>query len=371
MKVLFCGTLASEHIEFQIKGISAAGNRFQCNMIKNMQELGYEVYTCSYLGITLPDEIKDELKREEQLRKNKCQYVFKEKNMILCIIQYYKKMLKVLKSVDIVICYNIIYAWLLLPYIAKGKGKKCIVIVADYSESISYQRAIHKIYAKLQLLSMQGFDIVIGLSLNIHSKLKKKQNFILMEGGIDQTFYDMFSNQVWSKEPPFILMYSGLLSEVTGLRLLLKAMQQIHRQDIKLIITGKGPLEKEVKQAVIADERICYKGYLTYEEYVEQLHNADILINPRNMNLPENRNNFPSKIMEYLATGKLILSTKFAGWEKFEKNVIFCESNADGIQRGIEDIIGKWGDRELYYRSNRGRAKQFEWKEQIRRILEQ
>ena len=41
----------------------------------------------------------------------------------------------------------------------------------------------------------------------------------------------------------------------------------------------------------------------------------------------------------------------------------------DGIKRGIEIIIRKWGDRELYYMLNREKAKQFEWKEQIRKVL--
>ena len=216
---------------------------------------------------------------------------------------------------------------------------------------------------------MRRFDTVVGLSANIRSKLKKKQKFILMEGGIDQAFYDAFSYQARRQPSPYILMYSGLLSQVTGVDLLLEVMQRVSRQDIKLVITGKGPLEKEVRKASMVDTRICYKGHLTYEEYMEQLQNADVLINPRNMNIPENQNNFPSKIMEYLATGKVILSTRFVGWEKFEENIIFCESSVDGIKRGIEIIIRKWGDRELYYMLNREKAKQFEWKEQIRKVL--
>ena len=73
--------------------------------------------------------------------------------------------------------------------------------------------------------------------------------------------------------------------------------------------------------------------------------------------------------MLYLATVIVIISTRFVGWEKFEENIIFCESSVDGIKRGIEIIIRKWGDRELYYMLNREKAKQFEWKEQIRKVL--
>lgn len=369
MKILFCGTMVPDNVEYQTKGISAAGSRFQNNMIKNMRELGHEIYQCSFLAVPITSKIRTSLENEVKIEDNKVQYIFKERNVVASVIKYYKSVLKVIKNVDIIICYNIVYAWLLLPYLAKCKRKKGIAIIADYSDSISYKGIISKLYAKFQLWSMRRFDTVVGLSANIRSKLKKKQKFILMEGGIDQAFYDAFSYQARRQPSPYILMYSGLLSQVTGVDLLLEVMQRVSRQDIKLVITGKGPLEKEVRKASMVDTRICYKGHLTYEEYMEQLQNADVLINPRNMNIPENQNNFPSKIMEYLATGKVILSTRFVGWEKFEENIIFCESSVDGIKRGIEIIIRKWGDRELYYMLNREKAKQFEWKEQIRKVL--
>lgn len=371
MKVLFCGTMVPDNIEYQTEGISAAGSRFQNNMVKNMKEMGYEIYECSFIGVQIPLEARTNLEKEAQNKKNRVEYVFKKKNVIASIIEYHKKILKLLENVDIVICYNIIYAWLLLPKFAKKKEKKSIAIIADYSESVSYKGIKSKLYAKLQLWSMRQFDVVVGLSANIRTKLKEKQGFVLMEGGIDRDFYDAFLYQVREEASPFVLMYSGLLNQVTGIDLLLEVMRQINRQDIRLIITGKGPMEEEIKQAAFRDSRICYKGHLQYEEYMKQLMNADVLINPRNMNFPENQNNFPSKIMEYLATGKLILSTKFVGWEKFEKNIIFCESNVKEIKSGMEDAIGEIGDRYLVYQLNRERAKQFEWKEQIRRILEQ
>lgn len=370
MKVLFCGTMVPDSLEYRTKSISAAGSRFQNNMIKNMEEMGYEISQCSFIGVPIPLEERINLEKEARLKKNRVEYVFKKKNVIASIIEYHKKLLKLLENMDIVICYNIVYAWLLLPNLAKKKKKKCIVILADYSESISYKGIKSKLYAQLQLWSMHQFDVVVGLSANIRAKLKERQKFVLMEGGIDQDFYDAFLYQDREASSPVVFMYSGLLNQVTGIELLLEAMRQINRQDIRLIITGKGPMEEEIKRAAFKDSRICYKGHLQYKEYMKQLMDADVLINPRNMNLPENQNNFPSKIMEYLATGKLILSTKFVGWEKFDENMIFCESNVNGIQRGIECIIGKWEDRELYYRSNREMAKQFEWKVQIRRILE-
>lgn len=370
MKVLFCGTMVPDNIEYQTEGISAAGSRFQNNMVKNMKEMGHEIFQCSFIAVPMSVEARTFLEKKAKIEENRVQYVFKGKSLIASISEYYKKVLEILNSVDIVICYNIVYAWLLLPYLSRGKRKKNIVVLADYSDSISYKGIISKLYAKLQLRSMRQFDTVVGLSANICSKLKERQKFILMEGGIDQAFYDVFSYQTKRNSSPYILMYSGLLSQVTGLDLLLEVMRQEGRQDIKLVITGKGPLEKEVRQAAMADIRICYKGHLTYEEYMEQLQNADVLINPRNMNIPENQNNFPSKIMEYLATGKAILSTRFVGWEKFEDNIFFCNSDVQALKTGIEYVINNIDDKDGIYQMNREKAKQFEWKAQLQRVLE-
>ena len=88
------------------------------------------------------------------------------------------------------------------------------------------------------------------------------------------------------------------------------------------------------------------------------------MVNPRNMNLPENENNFPSKIMEYLATGKPIISTRFPGWEKYNKYIAFCESTVEGLQNALETSdAGR--DRE---KEQRKFAAGFLWSNQVKKI---
>ena len=150
---------------------------------------------------------------------------------------------------------------------------------------------------------------------------------------------------------------------------MLDAIKQVGRQDIRLWISGKGELEEAVKAAAKEDDRICYLGHLPYEEYLRMLQEADVLINPRDMSLPENQNNFPSKIMDYLAAGKAIVSTRFAGWEKFAENIFFCENSAEGIKKYLEDGEECLVESERYYIKNREKVAYFKWSEQIKRIL--
>lgn len=360
-KILFCGTMVPEKTEYQVRDISAAGNRFQNNMIRNLEKAGYEVVSCSFLGMDIPDKIKKDLKEN---------YVYKEKGLLKGIWDYYRLLQRTMGDTEIVICYNIIYAWLFLPLLAKKRHKRSIVIVADYSESVGYRSMAGKLYARFQLWSMRRFDAVVGLSGNIKDKLRKKQRFILMEGGIDEKLYDFFSYKPHEEGNPVIFMYSGLLNHVAGINILLEAMKQVKRQDVRLLISGKGELEGEVEEAAKKDGRICYLGHLPYEEYVQKLQEADVLINPRNMNLPENRNNFPSKIMDYMASGKSIISTKFAGWERFVENIWFCDCNEQAIKACMEYAIEELAKGDEVYKRNREKAKQFEWKVQLKRVLE-
>ena len=369
MKILFCGTMVPEEIEYQVKDISAAGNRFQNNMIRNLEGMGHEVFRCTYLGMNIPEEAEDAL-RQRGAASEQERYVQKGGKILHSILEYRRMARKAMSDTEVVICYNITYAWLMLPVWARKKRNKSIVILADYSGSVSYRNPLMKFYAWMQRQSMRSFDTVVGLSPNIRRKLRKEQRFILMEGGIDRALLDAFHYQPHRAGQPVMFLYAGLLSQVTGVDILLEAMRRIRRQEIRLIITGKGDLEEEVRQAAAEDERILFKGHLAYEEYVKQLQGADILINPRNMDLPENQNNFPSKIMDYLASGNRIISTRFAGWEKFQENIIFCDCDAKSLTECMMHAADSKADEAAVFRANRKTAAQFEWGAQLERVLE-
>lgn len=362
LKILFCGIAVPEEVECRVKDISAAGNRFQNNVIKNLKALGHEVIVVSYVSIPIPAAFLEKL-QDTQNRK----YILREsqewKQTYAAVKRCRRTVEKLIETADCVICYNIFYSYYFLPWIARKYSKKSLLILADYSGPESFKSVGRKIYACLQARMLQSFDTVIGLSANTEKRLKKGQKFVLMEGGIDQDFYDRFTFQEKKNEKPIIFMYSGLLSRVTGVDLLLKAMEKNEDPDIRLVITGKGNLEEQVKDAALKDARIEYKGHLSYEEYIGELQKADVLVNPRNMDLPENQNNFPSKILEYLATGKRIVSTRFVGWERFHDHIKFIEMGS------LEKVFFENGNIEAEFRAERIFSKRYLWSDQLKKVI--
>jgi len=87
------------------------------------------------------------------------------------------------------------------------------------------------------------------------------------------------------------------------------------------------------------------------------------------MHLEQNNNNFPSKIIEYIATGRIIVSTKFAGHENFVENIILVDTDVEQIKRALEKTIDNYLDLySNYFVKNREKVKNYYWKEQSRKL---
>lgn len=368
MKILFCGTMLPEKYENIIKDLSSAGNRFQWNFIKALRKQGIEVAILSYVGIPLGDTDRNQL--EQDCQKENIVPVIKDRDVITAVLDFQRKMKPLTLQADWVFSYNVVYSWLNLCGIAHRRGKHAALVLADYSPRQGYEDTIRKLYASFQMRAIGQYDIVVALSDHVKDILKKNQQILIMEGGIDLELYKSFDLLPYHEGKRIRLMYSGLLSQVTGVDLLLKAFRRLTYDNVQLVITGKGNLEEMVAEYQSADRRIQYYGHLKYEDYMDQLKEADILVNPRNMELPENKNNFPSKIMEYLASGKVIVSTQFAGWEKFQGSMIFSASDEVPLCNALKKAIDEYPH--IYkqiYEANRHKSLEYGWENQIHRVL--
>lgn len=102
-------------------------------------------------------------------------------------------------------------------------------------------------------------------------------------------------------------LFSGSLSKVTGIDLALKVFAK--QPDLVLHISGKGALVDLVKQYSAKYSNIIYHGFMDVDSYKKMSEQIDFCLSLRNPSLPENRNNFPSKSLEYLSDGKILIST--------------------------------------------------------------
>ncbi len=256
----------------------------------------------------------------------------------------------------------------------KKYKKKSVLVLADYSGEESFHSFGRKLYARLQKRSMRRYDVVVGLSEGLKSLLNPTQRFMLMEGGLKRELFDSLAHEPKANQKEVTLVSSGLLNEVTGVMEFLKAMEHVMvaEKPVRCIITGKGDMDADIAQMAEKYDWLTYKGHLTYDQYIEVIKDADVLVNPRDMRLPENHNNFPSKIIDYLTTGNLILSTRFAGYEKFENEISFTdiETLEAALTETIVQVMQMTVDeKQKHYDHNRESVQQFLWENQLERVL--
>jgi len=137
------------------------------------------------------------------------------------------------------------------------------------------------------------------------------------------------------------IYFAGALSEPAGVNLLLDAIPHVQDPALEFWFSGRGTLEARLKQQAASDPRIRFFGFVTESHYSEMLQKAALLVNPRPSRLLENRYNFPSKLMEYLAAGRPILSTATSDVAEHYGSalIVLADETPEGLARCIEQSV--------------------------------
>ena len=365
MNILFLGTFLPKEFEEKFNTLSAAGNQFQCNMFRAMQSEN-SVKAMTY--ITAPGV---ELGEKELLdiKKQGIEVYLPKVDKVKAFINFRTRLKEMIEWADCVVTYNVVYAWFGLNELVKKRNAQSILILADYTPVSEEHNLLKKVYSLLSKREFGLFDKVVLLSEGGRKYLKKGQESTVLNGCID---WDLFKDiEATTSEDKYNIVYTGFIGRVTGVDILLDAFKQIDNPNVRLIICGQGNELDDLIQAYAKnDQRIVYKGYISKAEYISVLNEANLLVNPRNMNLLQNQNNFPSKVLEYIAAGRPCLSTKFCGWENYKNNMIFCDSNDKDMYEKIVEIM-RMKDSQIMsvYLNNRRFAQTKTWDKQIDYVI--
>lgn len=189
--------------------------------------------------------------------------------------------------------YNIV-VYLILKFLLQDK---VFIILADFTPPT------HKI--SLQSLIKWAISKSNGIiSLSSRTDFTHK-NMAFLAGILPEYKIQDTIQRVHEKEKRTFL-FSGELGNVTGLPMAIEVFKKV--PEAKLYITGNG--DSSYLYAIAKKyPNIEYLGYLPYKKYLDVLSTVDICLNFRNPALPENRNNFPSKVIEFFSWNKVVLST--------------------------------------------------------------
>lgn len=247
------------------------------------------------------------------------------------------------KGEDIVILTHCIYLQSAKPSfkVRKKYGARVYTIVPDlpdHATSVafnghSFLKRIYSSYSKMSKKLSRDFDGYVCFSEPQMEYLNKDKPHIVMEGFIDTTMIEAVSS---SERHPNRIVYAGGLMYRYGIKELVDGFIKASIPDAELYIYGKGEAEEYIKGK--EEKGVYYGGCLSREEVIAQEKSAFILVNPRPTKDEYSRCSFPSKLMEYMATGTPVLTSKLGciGEEYFDKLSFIEEVSADGVAAALQ-----------------------------------
>lgn len=201
----------------------------------------------------------------------------------------------------------------LLKKIVNPNLKLCI-IVPDLPHLMSFSD--NKLYRLLKYLdsfiikfTLKNIDAFVLLNEAMVDKLSmNRRPWVLIEG-----IYSGLANKKSEEITSYtntdlrVIMYSGNLDQSTGIMDLISAFSLINESNYRLWITGNGDSLNNIILTSQKDSRISYFSKLSDLELHKLQNQATVLVNPQTNTSERVKYFFPSKTLEYLASGKPVL----------------------------------------------------------------
>lgn len=138
------------------------------------------------------------------------------------------------------------------------------------------------------------------------------------------------------------IVYTGKLNEAFGIKELIKGFRMITEENFRLVLCGTGDCMAYAREAAEKDSRILVTGQVSPEEACNWQRSAAVLVNPRQNKDVYTRYSFPSKLIEYLMTGRPVAAYLLDGIPACYKDYLFVMEDAgpEGIRGGILRACG-------------------------------
>jgi glycosyltransferase involved in cell wall biosynthesis len=193
----------------------------------------------------------------------------------------------------------------------------------------------------MQRLLIPHFDGHIVVADAIAKDFLNGKPHLRLEGGVRKEVLERIDRKppatVEDSKKQFVIVAAGHLNEANGLPVLLDAFSLLPGDRFRLRIAGGGPLEAQVRAAAASDHRIEFFGLLSFEQVLEMYASANVLVNVRMTKTQNTRYFFPSKMMEYLASGVPVISTSTGHVE--EEFGSFTYLLKEETPKGLSDLI--------------------------------
>ncbi len=320
--------------------------KFNRLLMRGLAENGIKVNCVSAPPITVGNtkrkyvNIKNDIENGVEYKYLPVINISRLKNL-LCLISSFFITLHFCKNRNCVVVCDVLNISVSLgaTFAAKVLKRQSVGIVTDVPElmvtghSEKQVNLCHKV--------IRNCDKYVFLTEAMNERLNpKRKPYIIIEGVCDshvdyQTITQHEENGIKK------CFYAGLLDAEYGVKNMVDGFLKANINGAEMHICGKGPYEEELKSIAEKDKRVLFHGSVLNKDVVLMEKNCDLLINPRPVSGEFTMFSFPSKILEYMASGTATLATELPGIPKeyFDYLLKIDDDTSSGIAKAIEDAI--------------------------------
>lgn len=368
--MLFLGCLFNKEeeeiiLELSNKRVSNASNTYQWNLIEGL--LSYtNVDIINVLPVgTYPKHYKKLVLDTKKWKFKSNPNNIEIGSVNLPFIKQYTRYKKTKKAINSAISKseenkNIIIYSTYLPFLKAiyklDKKINITLVVTDLPEyydlsKVSYIRKIaRKINNHYLYKYMTRIDSFVLLTKQMKNKLDVGERPNVVVEGISNIEPNCKTNNITIRKEldKKTILYTGTLHYKFGIKTLLDSFSLINKRNYELWICGSGEAAEYIKEQTKIDNRIKFYGYVTKEEVKQLQQQATILINPRPNEGEYTKYSFPSKTIEYMASGKPVLMYKLDGIpDEYDNFLYYVEGTSiENLKDKILEVCEK-SDKEL------------------------
>lgn len=355
IRIVFVGYAVNEQLANELSGASVAGNKMQVNILKELNEyddIELKVFSIYPIASFPREHIIWNKGRKVSVYNGLTAYcvpfinipLFKQISQALSIYHYAKK--EINKNTK-VLCFNAFppiglpVKWLKKKFDCETCALLADLPIDDDTHNKNFIRNyLSYIFNQNTKKNIKEFAKIIVLNDYAAKIYAPGAEHIVVEGGISLDAIGSI-NHVNSEKKNII--YSGALTEYSGVLELIKAMDYVTDTSIVLEIYGDGYLEGKICNLTKKKKNVFYMGKVTNREMVSIQKKAYLLVNPRSIDDPISMVTFPSKMFEYMTSGTPVLSTNLNGLtDEYKKYIYLTDGDgAEDIARAINEIALK------------------------------
>lgn len=323
------------------------GPKFNRLLMEGLVANGVEVHACTGRPVTRGNCARKFLPSMKHVKNDKFVYLYGSvlnlpivKNLWQMVGTYLTICKEARQGAAAVVC-DVLNASIALGAAVAARHNKipCIGIVTDLPELMV--TGVNRKHVKIVETIISKCTGYVFLTEAMNEKLNHTHKpYVVIEGLCDANMI-RFEKTKTEIDTVRKCMYAGLLDARYGVKMMVDGFLLADIPQVELHIYGDGPYAEELTQVTREHPNVVYHGTVMNNIVVHAELEADLLINPRPTHEEFTKYSFPSKNMEYMATGTPVLTTSLPGMpEEYKQYVYLLEDESTlGFANSLKKVL--------------------------------